>query len=59
MSHCLDASKYFSIELSSIHCFILTDDHSRVKLRPLDDVEGSDFINANYIPVTFTLVSTV
>ena len=26
-------------------------DHSRVKLLPLDDEEGSDFINANYIPV--------
>ncbi|XP_052244297.1 receptor-type tyrosine-protein phosphatase F-like [Dreissena polymorpha] len=29
---------------------IMPFDHSRVKLRALDDVEGSDFINANYIP---------
>ncbi|XP_052810712.1 receptor-type tyrosine-protein phosphatase eta-like isoform X2 [Mya arenaria] len=29
---------------------ILSFDHSRVKLRPSDDVDGSDFINANYIP---------
>ena len=26
-------------------------DHSRVKLIPFDDEEGSDFINASYIPV--------
>ena len=26
-------------------------DHSRVKLIPFDDDEGSDFINASYIPV--------
>lgn len=29
---------------------ILPFDHSRVKLLPLDDEDGSDFINANYIP---------
>lgn len=29
---------------------ILPFDHSRVKLLPLDDEEGSDFINANFIP---------
>ena len=25
-------------------------DHSRVKLQPADDEEGSDYINANFVP---------
>lgn len=29
---------------------ILPYDHSRFKLRPADDEEGSDYINANYVP---------
>lgn len=29
---------------------ILPYDHSRYKLRPVDDEEGSDYINANYVP---------
>ncbi len=30
---------------------ILPFDHSRVKLVSIDDEEGTDFVNANYIPV--------
>lgn len=30
---------------------ILPFDHSRFKLQPVDDDEGSDYINANYVPV--------
>jgi len=33
---------------------ILPFDHSRVKLIPVDDEEGTDFINASYIPVVFS-----
>lgn len=31
---------------------ILPYDHSRFKLQPVDDDEGSDYINANYVPVS-------
>lgn len=34
---------------------ILPYDHSRFKLQPVDDEEGSDYINANYVPVSITL----
>lgn len=33
---------------------ILPYDHSRFKLQPVDDEEGSDYINANYVPVIVT-----
>lgn len=31
---------------------ILPYDHSRFKLQPVDDEEGSDYINSNYVPVS-------
>lgn len=33
---------------------ILPYDHSRFKLQPVDDDEGSDYINANYVPVSLS-----
>lgn len=35
---------------------ILPYDHSRFKLQPVDDDEGSDYINANYVPVSLVSV---
>ena len=34
---------------------ILPYDHSRFKLLPTDDEEGSDYINSNYVPVSHSL----
>lgn len=34
---------------------ILPYDHSRFKLQPVDDEEGSDYINANYVPVSIII----
>lgn len=39
--------------------FHFTDDHSRVKLLPTEDDEGSDYINANYMPVYIQLLTLV
>lgn len=36
---------------------ILPYDHSRFKLQPVDDEEGSDYINANYVPVSEIWIS--
>lgn len=38
---------------------ILPYDHSRFKLQPVDDEEGSDYINANYVPVSIELFLTM
>ena len=48
--------------MTSLHFFniigyivFFKDDHSRVKLLPMDEDDTSDYINANYIPVSNTL----
>ncbi|KOX75253.1 Tyrosine-protein phosphatase 10D [Melipona quadrifasciata] len=37
---------------------ILPYDHSRFKLQPVDDEEGSDYINANYVPCHLIVASS-
>lgn len=37
---------------------ILPYDHSRFKLQPVDDEEGSDYINANYVPVSLSFLNS-
>jgi len=52
------ANEWSVIVSSSVDCgWCVTVDDSRVKLVPLDDTEdGSDYINANFIPVSFSTV---
>ena len=40
------------MDLDVICIFLPAGDHSRVKLLPADEEEGSDYINANYMPVS-------
>lgn len=39
-------------ESQMIFLFPFTDDFSRVRLVSMNEEEGSDYINANYIPVS-------
>lgn len=48
---------YFTMNV--MNEFHFTDDHSRVKLLPTEDDEGSDYINANYMPVLIQLLTLV
>ena len=46
--------------MSSIVCSTATiDDHSRVILNTLEDIDGSDYINASWIDVSTLVGSTL
>lgn len=47
--------QYFSIFFWTFFSF--SDDHSRVVLNTVEDLEGSDYVNANYIDVSEHLFS--
>ena len=51
MDHSKDASLMPENRAKNRYTNILSYDHSRVKLDYVDDEPGSDYINANYIPV--------
>ena len=46
-SFCATCTSFYSL------MFCLTVDHSRVRLTPIEGVECSDYINANYVTVSF------
>lgn len=48
-----------SLLLLSLFSFLLSDDHSRVRLQLLDGDPHSDYINANYIDVRLMDISEV
>ena len=43
---------------TNIFCFV-ADDHTRVLLNPIEGVAGSDYINSNFIDVSFEAQETV
>ena len=52
LDHSKDASLLPENRAKNRYTNILAYDHSRVKLESIDDEQGSDYINANYIPVS-------
>jgi len=50
---CLEQAELQCNRVKNRFTNILPYDHSRVKLIPMDDIEGSDYINANWIPVSY------
>ena len=50
--HSLEQKNYCSI-------FCVVDDCNRIKLREIPDVEGSDYINASYMDVSFFVMYSI
>ena len=56
LDHAKEASLMADNRAKNRYTNILAYDHSRVKLSFVDDEPGSDYINACYIPVSWTYI---
>lgn len=59
LDHAKEASLMADNRAKNRYTNILAYDHSRVKLSFVDDEPGSDYINACYIPVSWTYIMAV
>ena len=50
--HEFEAAQMSENKLKNRYSNVLPFDHTRVKLLPIEDIQGSDYINANYMPVS-------
>lgn len=44
---------FFAVNTMVLYMYVLIDDHNRVKLKFIAGQEGSDYINASFIDVSF------